>query len=308
MKTKKLILFLTFAAVFGNASAQDVLYVSNLNDKAIKIIDVNPSTGACPGNFSEVGNINNPSAAIGRYGNYIFYLGYGESGEGVGEGKVNIRSIHINGTSHHNQGTYDLNGSSSSNLGFVRLAIDKNGKGWILAKKTSGDQMYLARFTANGSNGTISNFTVVSSNVTTSDNSNSVFENGDICFDGHGKMYALANNTNAVTKIYTMDPTVSTVLHYKWLLKTNTMTNFSGQVNGMAFTSTGSVYFSSTTGLWFLDQFTTNFAGTGTVKVSLIKSETGLTDLATTYWPMLTQLPVKITNIQTRLIISKGSN
>ncbi len=294
-----------FATLFGaSVFSQDVVYVSNINDQAVKTIGVNPNNGSCPGTFSEVGNINNQSAAIGRFGNYIFYLDYGNSGQGAGDGKVNIRSIHVNGTDHDNEGYFDLNGNSSSELGFVRLAIDKSGKGWILAKKVSGNQMYLARFTANGTNGDVSNFTVVSSDVTTSDNSNSVFENGDICFDGNGKMYALANNTNAITKIYTMDPTVSYVLQYKWLLKTNTMTNFSGQVNGIAFTSTGSVYFSSTTGLWFLDQFSTNFAGTGTVKVSLIKSQTGLGDLATAYWPALTQLPVKITNIQTKLIIS----
>ena len=296
-----------FVALFAaSAFSQDVVYVTNINGSgSIQKISANPTTGStASSNFSEIGNIDHESAAIGYYGSYLFYLDYGSSGYGLGEGSVNIRSVKNDGTDHDNCGNFDLNGGSDNDLGFVRLAIDKTGTGWILARRRTSSIMYLAKFTANGTNGNVSGFTVVSSNITTSDNSNMLFENGDLCFDGNGRMYALANNTNGLTKVYTILPNSSTVLQYRWLLKTNANTNFSGQVTGVGFSSTGSLYFTSTDGLWFLNQFSTNFAGGGTVLVNMVKAETGLADIATQYWPMFTQLPVKITNIQTKLIIS----
>lgn len=299
-----------FAALFAVSTfGQDAVYVSNINNSgSIQLIYANPTTGSTGSStFSQVGNISNQSAAIGYFGSYLFYLDYGNGGQGHGDGSVIIRSIKNNGTDHHTCGTYDLNGASGNELGFVRLAIDKTGAGWILARAISSSTMYLAKFTANGVNGNVTSFSVVSSNITTSDNSNMLFENGDICFDGTGKMYALANNTNGLTKVYTLMPNSSTILQYKWLLKTNANTNFNGQVSGVGFSSSGSLYFTSTDGLWFLNQFSTNFAGTGTVLVNMVKAQAGLADIATQYWPLQTQLPVKITNIQTKLIISTNT-
>lgn len=310
MKRSKFILFLMFVALFAaSAFSQDVVYVANKNGSgSIEKISANPTTGSTgSSSFSEIGNINNESAAIGYFGSYLFYLDYGGDGTGEGNGSVRIRSIKNNGTDHHNCGNFDVNGSSDRDLGFVRLAIDKTGTGWILARRMTSSTMYLAKFTANGVNGNVTAFTVVCSNITTSDNSNMLFENGDICFDGNGRMYALANNTNGLTKVYTILPNSSTVLQYKWLLKTSANVNFSGQVSGVGFSSTGSLYFTSTDGLWFLNQFSTNFAGGGTVLVNMVKEATGLADIATQYWPMFTQLPVKITNIQTKLIISTSA-
>jgi len=189
----------------------------------------------------------------------------------------------------------DLNGSSDNNLGFVRLAIDATGKGWMLAG--DGAIVYLASFVANGLNSTT--IELVDDNVGLIGGSAAVFQNGDLCFSGTGAIFALANNGAGDTQIFTGNPNGSnTVLTKKWDLVDAAGNNFAGNVNGVAFDILGSLYISAggtstTGGLYYIDQNTVNTA-TGTVQFSLVWSGIGLTDLASNYFPVQTTLPLKL--------------
>lgn len=187
----------------------------------------------------------------------------------------------------------DLNGSSNNNLGFVRLAIDGAGKGWMLAG--DGSIVYLASFVANGLNSTT--IELVDDNVGLVGGNAAVFQNGDLCFSGTGAIFALANNGAGITQIFTGTPNgVNTILTKKWDLVDAAGNNFAGNVNGVAFDILGSLYISAggaTGGLYYINQNTVNTA-TGTVQFSLVWSGTGLTDLASNYFPAQTTLPVKL--------------
>lgn len=299
MKSIKLVVLLLTIAI--GTFAQDVIYATDLSAKKIKKISANPNTGLVAGNFTNVESIQS-SAALGADNNgWLYYLEYGDNGGGEGGGKVDIYATRADGTGSPTRiaNNADINGSSNSELGFVRLGVDATNTAWILASNSSG-KLYLAKFPANGSAKV--SVTVVSSNITTSDNSNNVFKNGDLAFTGDGTMYVLANNDETnTTKIYTIVPHTipingSGTLQYRWTVKKDngsSAVDFSNRVNGVAFTSTGSMYISTDDGLYFLDQMTTNFAGSGTVKCSLVKSQSGLTDLATAYWPESTRLPIR---------------
>lgn len=291
---------------------QDVVYAtafSGISGK-IKSITANANTGATSGGFTDVENIP-ASAALGADQNgWLYFLKYGSSGTGDGDGKVSVYATRADGVGSETKvAEADLNGNSGKELTFVRLGVDANNTAWILSAETGvNPKLYLGKFPCNGSAPTT--VTVVTSNLNVSDGSNSIFQNGDICFDGSGTMYALANDGNGNTKIYTVIPSSiavngNAVMNYKWSLKEkvgNSMQNFSGQVGGCAFSSTGSMYICTTLGLYFIDQNTVNFAGTGTVVCKLIEATTGLTDVATVYVPAQTKLPIHFKAIRTKAL------
>lgn len=289
------------------ATSQDIVWSTFMNgsSNSIKKITANNATGATTGSFN--GSINiNASAALGvNTWDWLYYLQYGSDATGNSNGSVTIKSVKTNGTVGSTL-TVDVNGSSNSDPEFVRLGISQFGTAYIIAKNAGNSTIRLSSFTTN-STGTITGFTDKGF-LSTSDNTNDVFENGDLAFDGTGKLYVLANNGNGMTKIYTIAPTVlaaatsstTTTLNYRWTLKKSDGSNFSNRVNGFAFASFGSIYVSSDDGLYFLDQFTVNFAGTGTVQCVKVKNESDMTDLATAYWPAETTLPVKFVSFDVK--------
>lgn len=208
-------------------------------------------------------------------------------------GSVTLYAASLDGLTVVPVATTDLNGNSNNNLGFVRLAIDATGKGWMLAG--DGITVYLANFIANGLNPTTIN--LIDDNVTVAGSSASVFQNGDLCFSASGTLFALANNGSGVTQIFTGTPNGNnTTLTKKWDLVDGTGNNFSGNVNGVAFDILGSMYISAggtSGGLYYINQNTVNTA-TGTVQFSLVWSGTGLTDLASNYFPAQTALPARL--------------
>lgn len=296
---KKFLILALMMATTLFVQAQDLVWSTFLNSgsNSIKKITANNATGVTTGSFNGTINING-SAALGlNTWGWLYYLEYGSNATGGGNGNVTIRSVKTDGTVGSNT-TFDVNGSSNNDPQFVRLGIDQSGKGWIIAKNENNSTIRLSSFTTNSTGG-ISGFTDKGF-LSTSDNTNDVFENGDLAFDGTGKLYVLANN-NSTTKIYTLSPaqlvsatsSSTTTLTYRWTLKKSDGSNFDNRVNGFAFASFGSVYVSSDDGLYFLDQFTVNFAGSGTVQCVKVKNESNMTDLATAYWPAQTTLPVK---------------
>jgi hypothetical protein len=213
----------------------------------------------------------------------------------INNGSVTLYAASLDGGTVVPVASIDLNGASNNNLGFVRLAIDATGKGWMLAG--DGITVYLASFVANGLNNTTIN--LIDDNVNIVGSSASVFQNGDLCFSGSGALFALANNGSGVTQIFTGTPNGNnTTLTKKWDLVDGSGNNFSSNVNGVAFDILGSMYISAggtSGGLYYINQNTVNTAA-GTVQFSLVWGGAGLTDLASNYFPAQTSLPVRLVN------------
>ncbi len=228
-----------------------------------------------------------PTQATGAF----YYLPNTTGNNGV----VTIYGASSTGGSITNVGSLDLNGSSNTSLGFVRLGMGPDGRGWILAE--GGGTLYLARFTPSGANGLgPATIAVEDNSVTLTGTGASVsnFQNGDICFDGQGGMYALANNGSGVTQIYIGSPAGnSTSLALQWTLLDQNGNNFTGTVNGVAFDQFGSLYISTGDGLYYIDQSTVN-GPVGTVQCRLVQSISGLQDLASNFFPQQTTLPVTL--------------
>lgn len=289
----------------NSVSLLNSVYASDIQDQRIRSIQADANQGTTTGTFTTVKDVDMSTAALGADNQgWLYYIKYGQGGESEGSGKIDIYATKADGTGSPTRivNNFDVNGAYNWNdLGFVRLGVDKQNVGWILAKSLSNNTICLAKFNCNGNSTTGVNPSIISTNITTSDNSSSVFDNGDLCFDGLNFMYALGNDAQTgITKIYTIDPRMSTVLTYKWTLKTIDGNNFAGSVNGAAFSSTGSMFVSTSGGLHFIDQFSTNFSGTGTVKCEKVKDYNGLSDLATAYWPGSTNLPVTFTSLSAR--------
>ncbi|HSU29009.1 MAG TPA: T9SS type A sorting domain-containing protein [Chitinophagaceae bacterium] len=198
-------------------------------------------------------------------------------------------STAVGGSQSNVNTTFDVNAGSNNDLGFVRLAMDQAKTGWILAG--DGSTVYMAKFASNGT-GSVS---PVSVPVSLSGGVAATFQNGDVCIDGNNNMYALANNGSGLTQIFVgslANPTVT--LTQKWNLVAPGGANFSGTVNGVAFDILGSLYISTSTGLYFIDQTTVNTQGAGTVVCSLVRTQSGLQDLASNFFPTQTQLPVDL--------------
>lgn len=205
-------------------------------------------------------------------------------------GLVKVYGSKADGSSRTLLGSLDVNGSSNADLGFVRLGMGPDNKGWILAG--DGSKLYLASFQANLLNSVT--ITVVDDNVSLSGGTAGTFQNGDVCLSGSGTLYALANNGSGTTQIFTGSPNgTNTTLTKRWDLINQNGSSFTGRVNGVAFDVLGSLYLSTDDGLYYINQSTVN-GPAGTVQCSLVKSVSGLQDLASNVFPNQTTLPVHL--------------
>lgn len=255
-----------------------------------------PTFGGSNGGTSTaaLGRTDKPSAANGHF----YYLPNTSSNNGV----IDIYGATSNGSTIAVVGTIDVNGASNNSLGFVRLGMGPDGTGWILAG--DGSAVYLAKFIPNGTSpATVS--VVDTDGITLSGGAASTFQNGDLCVSGGGKIFALANDGSGVTQIFTGDPNGnSTTFTKKWDLIDNTGAAFTGRVNGVAFDLLGSLYISTDNGLYFIDQNTVN-GPAGTVGCFLVRTVSGLQDLASNVFPSQTTLPVKLSAFS---VTKQGNN
>jgi Secretion system C-terminal sorting domain len=238
---------------------------------------------------------------------YYFWL----ENTGTNGGSTTIYGCNGNGTGRVTIGSLDLNGGSGADLGFVRFAMDASGVGWILAG--DGTTLYLAKFISNGLN-PVTPVLEDANGVTLVGGTAATFVNGDLCLDGNGNMYALANNGGGgTTQIFIGQPNGNaTTLTKKWDLVDQSNLPFSGTVNGVCFDLLGSMYISTdgnpeagpNNGLYYINQATVNGAA-GTVQASFVHGYSGFTDLGTNVFPTTTLLPVKLGNFS---VIKQGAN
>ena len=186
-----------------------------------------------------------------------------------------------------------MNGAGNTgDLGFVRLAFDQNGLGWIIAGDGSTN-IYIASFRGNGS-AAISNVNTYGNATLTFSGAGSAadFQNGDVAFGPGNVLYALANVTGGDTYIYTLNSTTTpTTLTRKWTIQTGGGAFTGTSVNGVAWTQTGSLHISTGNGIYFIDQTTAN-SSNSTVQATQVLSFSGLTDLASSEFPSQSTLPV----------------
>ncbi|MFY7878950.1 MAG: T9SS type A sorting domain-containing protein [Lacibacter sp.] len=210
---------------------------------------------------------------------------------GTNDGIATIYAVKPDGTGTTQVGTIDLNGSSTDEVGFVRLGF-YSGKGYIIGRSgsSSSSKIYFTSFRGNGIN-PISNVTTPVQLTVAAPGSASDFASGDLAITAGGTLYAVASITSGNTYIYTLDDINNpSVITRRWTLQSNGGT-FGSNVNGIAWTQSGSMHISSENGLYFVDQ-STALAGPGTVQATLISSTTTLSDLASDATPAETTLPI----------------
>ena len=223
----------------------------------------------------------------------IYYLDRDD--DDTKNGVVTIYSLRPDGTGHGSRGTIDMNGpANNSDFSFVRLGFDALGRGWILAG--TGGTIYIASFQGNGVNAIsgVNTFGNATLNVA-APGAATDFQNGDLAITANGTMYAVANVTDGETYVYVLNSlNTPTTLTRKWTVQQGGNT-FSGSVNGLAWTQSGSLHFSTSTGIYFIDQFTAN-TNSGTVQATLVANTGGLslTDLGSDRFPTQTTLPVDL--------------
>jgi len=247
-------------------------------------------------NAAALGRTSFPSQSAG----YFYWMPNIFTGN---QGSVYLYGSSATGNDKTQIATYDFNGGDNSNLGFVRLGMDGSGKGWILARSENASKtLYLASFVPNGVNPTT--ITIEDADVQLVGGTNSAFFNGDICFSSNGTMFALANN-GSQTQIFIGAPNGnSTTLTKRWDLEDENGDPFNVSVNGVAFDNSGGLYISTGDGLYYISQSTVNNT-TGIVQCALVHSVTGLTDLATNFFPSTILLPVKLEDFT---VVKNGNN
>lgn len=225
----------------------------------------------------------------------IYYLNRDENS--TLNGVVTVYSVKPDGTSNGSRGTIDMNGAGNNDdFSFVRLGFDGAGRGWILAGADGSGNIYIASFQGNGVNPISSVNTFSNASLTVNAPGTAAeFQNGDLAITANGTLYALANVTDGQTYVYTLNSlSTPTSLSRRWTVQNNGGT-FSGSVNGLAWTQSGSLHFSTSAGIYFIDQTTANTLS-GTVQATFVANSEGLslTDLGSDRFPTQTTLPVSL--------------
>jgi hypothetical protein len=313
---KKLFFTLTLSVFAAFIFAQDVVWGISTGNVVSKLGSVNSSTGAGldtrSSNFSSY--LGSAALGINKNGDWLYYIPYGSGAGGAGDGELNIRSIKNDGNGDWftgNELTLDMNGgSNNTELGFVRLGIDGNNRGWIVASTQSSPLgVYLGKFeaTAGGNaNGGAALGTLSFSNFSPGSDD---FSNGDLALDNNGNLYVLANNgSTGNTRLFQIKKadldaavaagSVSHITPIKFISNVVVSGGGSliGNANGLAFSSTGSLYVSTGSKMYFVNASSWN-PGMGTVTMTEIGNNSwDIADLATNYTPQ-TPLPVNFGDI-----------
>ncbi len=290
----------TRGAQSASSSSAATVFQPNLYSTSgtgsIRAYRINPVTGAIQYGPVSIATPVESTAGLGKNranandanGNLYYILN-----TNTNSGQVQIYSVSPTGGTSTSVGTIDMNGAgNTSDLGFVRLAFDQNGLGWIIAGDGSTN-IYIASFRGNGS-AAISNVNTYGNATLTFSGAGSAadFQNGDVAFGPGNVLYALANVTGGDTYIYTLNSTTSpTTLTRKWTVQTGGGVFTGTSVNGVAWTQTGSLHISTGNGIYFIDQTTAN-SSNSTVQATQVLSFSGLTDLASSEFPSQSTLPV----------------
>ncbi|MBK9486154.1 MAG: T9SS type A sorting domain-containing protein [Chitinophagaceae bacterium] len=230
------------------------------------------------------------TAAIGRndQGGIVNGFFYWLPNTSTNNGVVEVFAATATGATPTRVGSFDVNGNSTNSLGFVRLGMGPDGRGWILAG--DGSTLYLTSFMSDG----VNPVTFTTKPVSLTAGSASTFQNGDVAISGDSFLFALANDGNGVTQIFVGGLNVASVeLTPVLSLVDNNNAPFVGSVNGVAFDELGNAYVTTAAGLYFIDGATVN-GPAATVQCALVRTVSGLQDLASNFFPSGSPLPLTL--------------
>ena len=250
------------------------------------------------GQFAAMGRSPYPTPIDG----YFYWIPYSAGTNG----NMVVMGVNGNGSSPTTVvSSFDIDPASTSSTTFVRFALDKDGIGWTLSGINGQLNLTQIPFNTSAGNG-LNTVTpvIIDPDVTLSGGSFSTFNNGDLCLDGMGNIYALANVTGGTTEIYIGQPAgTSTTLTKKWTILNPGGSNFTGSVNGCAFDEFGAMYLTTSTGVYYLDPGTISSTATGgTIQAKLAVPTSNYTDLGTNVFPTSTPLPVVFDDIKGNII------
>lgn len=286
--------------VYGAPAIPNLWAINGTGSNTVSTFEVNQGFDFGPGPtplFTM--SMGAPSAALALsdkptpLSGYFYWLANTTGNNGV----VNVYGSNNTGGSQTLIGSIDLTPDNTS-LGFVRLGMRGDGRAFLLA--SGGGNLYLASFkpngvTLNGSLPAADQLAVVDNSVSLVGGSVATFQNGDLCFAGDGNLVALANS-GGTTQIFTGTPNgSSTTLTKKFDVLDQNGAAFSGSVNGIAFDDLGSLYVSASVGLYFINKNTVD-GPAATININQVWAGTGLTDLASNFFPFTIVTPVSLTD------------
>lgn len=320
---KKCSAFLSaFMFFFSAAIAQtDTIYTIN-NDETIglgisQITGVNPVTGSGATSTSYAttdATTVGASLALAANG-YLYYI----TQDLANAGSFTVRSIAAYPTATTTVEptsqlvlSDDINGSSTADATFRSMATAPDGSIYLTINEGSS-VLYLAKFDP-GAGGTASNFQMLGTITINGSAPDAALRNGDIAFDGSGNMYALINEDapqGNATIYFVAANAISTSnvgttnLQAKYDVKNSNGTNFSDYAVGLAVASSGNFYLAiqggTQGGVYML---TRDVNGSFIMSASPISAGNalGIADLATSYFPASTVLPVVYGGISAKIV------
>ncbi|MCH5600236.1 hypothetical protein [Niabella ginsengisoli] len=204
----------------------------------------------------------------------------------------------------------DINGTNNDNVFFRRMAAAPDGYIYLAATEETTGIVYLGRFLPGPNGGITGAFqslgTVTLNGVSTLGN----FNNGDIAFDGEGNLYALVNQDQvngqavicyaAAASISTTE-TGNTEMDEVFSVVNEVGDPFTGLVVGFSMASNGNFYIAvqGADGGVYL----THRDGANAIITELISNTdaANIADLATSYFPLQTVLPVTYGDIKAKI-------
>lgn len=308
--------------LFSAAIAQtDTIYTIN-NDETVgigigQITGVNPVTGAGAASTSYAttdATTVGASLALAANG-YLYYI----SQNLANEGSFTVRSIAAYPTAttpgeptSQLALSGDINGASTANATFRSMAAAPDGSIYMTINEGSS-VLYLAKFEP-GAGGAATNFQMLGTITINGSAPAAALRNGDIAFDGSGNLYALINEDapqGNATIYFVAANAISTSsagttnLQAKYDVKNSNGTNFSDYAVGLAIASSGNFYLAiqggSQGGVYML---TRDINGAFVMSASPISAANaqGIADLATSYFPTSTVLPVVYGGISAKIV------
>ncbi|HTG56708.1 MAG TPA: hypothetical protein VL943_10605 [Niabella sp.] len=308
--------------LFSAAIAQtDTIYTIN-NDETLglgisQITGVNPVTGSGAASTSYAttdATTVGASLALATNG-YLYYI----TQDLANEGGFTVRSIAAYPTATTTVEptsqlalSGDINGSSTADATFRSMATAPDGSIYMTINEGSS-VLYLAKFEP-GPGGAATNFQMLGTITINGSAPAAALRNGDIAFDGSGNLYALINEDapqGNATIYFVAANAISTSsagitnLQAKYDVKNSTGTNFSDYAVGLAVASSGNFYLAiqggTQGGVYML---TRDVNGNFIMSESPISAanDLGIADLATSYFPSSTVLPVVYGAISAQIV------
>jgi hypothetical protein len=320
---KKCSAFLSALMFFFSAAMAQTDTIYTINNDALaglginQITNVNPVTGAGAASATyAASDATMVSAALALANNgYLYYITQNVTNGGT----FTVRSIAAYPTPttttepvSQEAFTDDVNGASTADATFRSMAAAPDGSIYVTINEGSS-VLYLAKFQP-GPGGTATNFQMLGNITINGGAPAAALRNGDIAFDGSGNLYALINEDapqGNATIYFVAASGISTSnagttnLQARYDVKNSSGTNFSDYAVGLAVASSGNFYLAiqggTQGGIYML---TRDVNGDFIMSASPISTANaqGIADLATSYFPASTVLPVVYGGISAKIV------